>query len=172
MTLIDQANRTAFLACVEDLLETPQVQSMRALPHHPGVNCYEHSVFVAYVAFRLARKWKRDYRMAARMGLLHDLYLYDSHDPSAHPGNQCFDHPRAAVRNAQALVGLTPKEENIIAAHMWPLSPTMPHSAEAVIVSLADKLCAMMDYSLLSRLQRVCRWMPDTTAYFLNSVPA
>ena len=172
MSLKNRLNQTAYLSCVSDLLDTPEVRSMKRWQHHWTITTYDHSLFVSYVAFRLARKWKRDYRMAARMGLLHDLYLYDSHDPSAHPGNQCFDHPRAAVRNARALVGLSPKEENIIASHMWPLSPTMPHSAEAVIVSLADKLCALMDYSFLSRLQRISRWMPDTAPYFPNSVPA
>lgn len=164
MSLKNLVNQTAYLSCVSDLLDTPEVRSMKQWKHHWSITTFDHSLFVSYMAFRLARKWKRDYRMAARMGLLHDLYLYDSHDPSAHPGNQCFDHPRAAVRNARALVDLSAKEENIIASHMWPLATTMPHSAEAVIVSVADKLCATLDYSLLSRLRRVMRWMPDTSA--------
>ena len=58
---------------------------------------------------------------AARGGLLHDLYLYDSKDKSAHPGWQCFDHPRAAARNAGELTWLSDKERNIILSHMWPL---------------------------------------------------
>ena len=43
------------------------------------------------------------HRAAARAGLLHDLYLYDPADRSAHPGNQCLDHPEFALRNASAL---------------------------------------------------------------------
>ena len=50
-------NIRCFVNCVRDLLDSPEVQSMRALPHHPGTSCYEHSVFVAYVSFRLARRW-------------------------------------------------------------------------------------------------------------------
>lgn len=162
MSLKNRLNQAAYLSCVSDLLDTPQVRSMQQWHHHWSTTTYEHSLSVSYVAFRLARKWHRDYRMAARMGLLHDLYLYDSHDRTAHPGSQCFDHPRAAVRNARALLsGLSPKEENIIASHMWPLATTMPHSAEAIIVSLADKLCATLDYVRLSRLRRISRWMPD-----------
>ena len=91
MAIIDETNWQCFLDCVGDLLFTPEVQSMRHIPHHPGTSCYEHSVFVAYVAFRLARRWGLDYLAAARGGLLHDLYLYDPRDRSAHPGNQCFD---------------------------------------------------------------------------------
>ncbi len=142
MKLIDLPNWNSFAACVEELLDTPEVQSMRALPHHPGVNCYEHSVFVAYVAFRLGRKWGLDYRACARGGLLHDLYLYDSRDRSAHPGNQCLDHPEFALRNAAALTTLSEKERNIIRAHMWPLALYLPRSREAWAVSLADKMCA------------------------------
>ena len=50
MRFFDPSSWNDFLACIGDLLETEQVQSMRTLPHHPLVNCYEHSVFVAYVA--------------------------------------------------------------------------------------------------------------------------
>ena len=161
-----------FIDLTRELLDSDQVRMMGRWKHHGPVTTLDHSLFVAFSTYRVARLLRMDVRAAVRGALLHDLYLYDSKDKSAHPGNQCFDHPRAAVRNAQALVGLTPKEENIIASHMWPLSPTMPHSAEAVIVSLADKLCALMDYSFLSRLQRISRWMPDTAPYFPSSVPA
>ncbi len=145
MKLIDLPNRMAFLSCIEDLLQTPQVQSMRSLPHHPGVNCYEHSVFVSYVAFRLGRRYGLDYRACARGGLLHDLYLYNCHDSSAHPGNQCLDHPEFALRNASALTILSEKERNIIQAHMWPLAVHLPRSREAWAVSFADKICATIE---------------------------
>ena len=164
-------NQTAYMRCVEDLLESPQVNAMKRWKHHFSVTTYEHSLFVSYVAFRLARRWHRDYRMAARMGLLHDLYLYDSHDASAHPGSQCFDHPVAALRNARALVDLSAKEENIIISHMWPLAKTMPHSAEAVIVNAADKLCATLEVSYIWRAKRIQRWIPNV-ARPAGAVPA
>lgn len=145
MIAINHANWNAFLSCLEGLMDAPQVQSMRALPHHPGVNCYEHSVFVAYVAFRLGRRWGLDYRSCARGGLLHDLYLYRWNDRTAHPGNQCLDHPEFALRNASALTQLSDKERNIILAHMWPLGIHLPRSREAWCVSLADKICATLE---------------------------
>ncbi len=155
MPLITLSNRAAFLSCVEDLLHTPEVQSMRSLPHHPGVNCYEHSVFVAYVAFRIARRYHMDYRAAARGGLLHDLYLYDCRDASAHPGNQCLDHPEFALRNASTLTQLSDKERNIIQAHMWPLAVHLPRSREAWAVSMADKLCATVEVFQLWRRMKL-----------------
>lgn len=134
-------NWNGFLACVADLLETDEVRSMRDIRHHPGVSCYEHSLFVAYTSFRLARHWGLDYRTAARGGLLHDLYLYDPKVMKAH--RQCFAHPRAAVENAAALCGgLTEQERNIILSHMWPIARRMPRCREAAVVCLVDKLCA------------------------------
>ena len=167
--LKNRVNQTSYLDCVSDLLTTQQVASMRQWRHHFSVTTYDHSLFVSYMAFRLARRWNCDHRMAARMGLLHDLYLYDSHDPSAHPGNQCFDHPVAALKNARDLLPLTDKEANIIVSHMWPLAKTMPRSREALIVNLADKVCATLEVCWLSRLRRVRRWIPDT-AHLLPSV--
>lgn len=93
----DKLNDRCFLNCVQDLLDSPEVQSMKDIPHHPGTSCYDHSVFVSYVAFRLARRWGLDYMAAARAGLLHDLYLYNSRDKTQYHGNQCFAHPVAAL---------------------------------------------------------------------------
>lgn len=140
-------NYRCFVNCVRDLLDSPEVQSMRSIRHHPGMSCYDHSVFVSYVAFRLARRWKLDYRAAARAGLLHDLYLYDPRDKSAHPGSQCFDHPRAAARNAEQVTKLSDKERNIILSHMWPLGGALPRSLEALLVDLVDTFCAGLELS-------------------------
>ena len=131
----------AYLDCVGELLASPQVQAMKDIRHHPGVSCFEHSLFVSYVAFRLARRWGRDGRAAARAGLLHDLYLYDRRSLPSY--KQCFAHPLAAERNARALCGeLSREEENSILAHMWPMARSAPRSRTAAAVCLADKLCA------------------------------
>ena len=132
---------TAYLDCVGELLADPQVQAMKEIRHHPGVSCFEHSLFVSYVAFRLAERWRGNRRGAARAGLLHDLYLYA---PTSLPSSkQCFAPPLAAVRNARALCGeLSPQEENGILPHMWPLAPRAPRSRTAAAVCRADKLCA------------------------------
>ena len=79
-----------YRACVEELLFSSQVQHMKSIRHHPGVSCYEHSVFVSYVAWYLADRWGADARTAARAGLLHDLYLYD---PRTLPSYRQPDRP-------------------------------------------------------------------------------
>ena len=159
MKLVDEKNWSSFLLCIGSLLYTEEVQSMRAIKHHPGTSCYEHSVFVAYAVFRLARRLGLDYKAVARAGLLHDLYLYDSRDRSAYEGWQCFAHPKAALRNADALVGnLSQKEANSIISHMWPLARYMPKYREAYVVNLADKFCAtaeVLGYWKRSRVKRL-----------------
>ena len=74
MTVVNDINWQCFVSCVGDLLTTDEVRSMKRIPHHPGTSCYEHSVFVAYIAFRLARRWNLDYVAAAR-GYVDDIIL-------------------------------------------------------------------------------------------------
>ena len=133
----------AFLQCVRDLLDTPEFKSWRPPPPPGGRSSNDPSVFVSFVPFGRPGGGGRAAGAAARAGLLHDLYLYDPRDKTQYQGNQCFAHPVAALKNAWALCGsLTPMEENIIVSHMWPLAKKMPRYKEALVVNLADKLCA------------------------------
>ena len=129
------------------LLHSQSVRSMGQWKHHRHISTLDHSIFVAYLSYRAARVLRLDAAAAARAGLLHDLYLYDPRDKSAHPGNQCFDHPKAAARNAERLTRLSAKERNIILSHRWPLGGAMPRSLEALLVDLVDTLCAGMEFS-------------------------
>lgn len=130
---------------ISDLIHTPQVQSMGAWAHHGSISTLDHSLSVAYASYRMAQVLGLDARAAARGGLLHDLYLYDKDDHSAHPGLQCFDHPKIAVENAKRHFAISPKEENIIRAHMWPAATVLPRSPEAWLVNLADKGSAILE---------------------------
>ena len=153
MKFIDDKNWDSFLDCIGPLLDTPEVQSMRALRHHPTTSCYgTRSLWPTPPSV-----WPGG--GISTTGLLHDLYLYDSHDRSAYEGLQCFAHPKAALRNADALVGnLSQKEANSIISHMWPLARYMPKYREAYVVNLADKFCAtaeVLGYWKRSRVKRL-----------------
>ena len=161
-------NFISFRACVDDLLGTEEVGSMIQWRRHCSVSCLDHSLFVAYLAFRGARFLGLDYEAAARGGLLHDLFLYDPKDKNAHPGSQCLDHPRYALKNAKRLCpDLTAKEENIIISHMWPLAPSAPRSGEALLVGMADKMSALLELSHLCRLGAVNRRLPSGESFHL-----
>lgn len=146
-----------FSRLTQELLFSQPVRQMGQWKHHGRISCLDHSLFVAYLSFRWARALGLDARAAARGGLLHDLYLYDPRDSSAHPGSQCLDHPRAAARNAARLTQLSRKEENIILSHMWPMGPVLPRSPEAVLVDLVDTLCAGIEFSRLYHPGRLRR---------------
>ena len=136
-----------FCRLTGELLESEPVRMMGRWQHHGRITTLDHSLFVAYLSFRAARWLRLDERAAARGGLLHDLYLYDPRDKSAHPGSQCFDHPRAAARNAEQVTKLSDKERNIILSHMWPLGGALPRSLEALLVDLVDTFCAGLELS-------------------------
>ena len=138
-----------FIRTTGELLDSDPVRLMGRWKHHGPITTLDHSLFVAYSSYRVARALGLDAKAAARGGLLHDLYLYDSRDKTAHPGWQCFDHPRAAAKNAEDLTPLSPKERNIILSHMWPLGGQLPRSREAWLVDLVDTLCAGLEFTRL-----------------------
>lgn len=162
--MIDNYNLHCFLSVIRSLLDTPEVQSMAQWRHHFDVTCYEHSLFVSYIAFRLARFFHMDCYAAARAGLLHDLYLYSPYRRDSHPGNQCFYHPVAALKNAKALVpDLSQEEQNSIISHMWPLAYHMPRCRLALVISFADKLCATLEILKIYHLMRFREVMPASS---------
>lgn len=63
--LFDPIAEREYAACVADLLNSDEVLWMKNIRHHHFVTCYEHSLFVSYVAYRLARHWNIDVREAA-----------------------------------------------------------------------------------------------------------
>ena len=74
--------------------------------------------------------------------LLHDYFLYDWHDGKGRHFHG-FTHPGCAKRNAEMDYTLSPRVKNIIARHMFPLTPVPPTCTEAWIVCIADKICAI-----------------------------
>ena len=146
--LFDPIAEREYAACVADLLNSDEVLWMKNIRHHHFVTCYEHSLFVSYVAYRLARHWNIDVRAAARAGLLHDLFLYDPKDKTQYEGNQCFAHPVAALKNASRLTELSDAE-----------AEKMPRYKVSYVVNVADKLCAVIEGVYLYRLMKLDRRM-------------
>ena len=114
---------------------------------HGKTSVYEHSLQVAQMSLHLARYMgmKVDRRKLIRGALLHDYFLYDWHDPgNGHPLHG-FSHPQTAWENASTDYDPTDLEKAIITHHMFPLTLRPPHSQEAWIVCLADKICAFLE---------------------------
>lgn len=75
-----------------------------------------------------------------RGALLHDYFLYDWHEP--HHGLHGYTHASLALRNAAQDFAISPIEADVIKKHMWPLNIKPPRYREAMIVTIADKICS------------------------------
>lgn len=133
--------------------DAPAAQKMRRFKQHGRVTTYRHCADVTRMCFLLNRRLHlgADERTLVRGAFLHDLYLYDWHDKDAAHKWHGFHHADKALENADRYFRLNPKERGMIYSHMWPLNLTrVPRSREAVILCVADKLCALRE-TLLCR---------------------
>lgn len=157
-----EKNRTLFLNCLDQLEQDPFVRQLQHYCQHTAATTrYDHCLCVAYFSFTLCRWLRLDYRAAARGGMLHDLYLAEWEGSDRGALARWRTHPRAALQNARRY-GLSPKEEDIILKHMFPLTPALPRYRESYVVSLADKLAAVLEKTHLTRplgIRRQCRAM-------------
>ena len=146
-------NYEEFIAIVDDLLKDPQVLALRDMDqHNKHSNRLDHSIYVAYLSFLFCRRAGLDYVAAARGGLLHDFHFDDKDTEGV---TRLWRHPHKALANAKQRHQLNEVEEDIIVKHMWPLTRPLPRHRETFVVSMADKLCAVMEFSLLYRAFRV-----------------
>lgn len=135
-----------FYLAVGDLIESDAVRALDLCLQHMDTTRFQHSLNVAYYSYLLALKFKLDARSAARGGLLHDLFYYDTDAMDLGPLHWSF-HPRQALQNAEALTELNDTERDIILSHMWPLTPDRPKFRESYLVTFVDKSCATFEFS-------------------------
>ncbi len=123
---------------------------------HGSISIYEHSIAVAYMSCWIACKlrFNVDYAALVRGALLHDYFLYDWHDRSREHRLHAFSHPQKALQNACEDFELTPKEENIILRHMFPVTLIPPCCTESWIVCVADKFCALKETLRMNDIQQ------------------
>lgn len=136
-----------YLACVQDILESPVFHLMDQFIQHGNTTCKAHCIQVSYMSYCICRRFNWDYRQTARAALLHDLFLYDWHTHAKETGNHFhgLTHPRVAMENASRYFQLTDMEKNMILRHMWPLTPIPPQSREGMSIVYADKFCGMAE---------------------------
>jgi len=135
----------SFQSSIRDLYKNSVVRSMKDIEHHKNVSCFEHSIKVAYISYKIAKKFNLDYVSAARGGFLHDFYLYDWHEKGSHQGLHGFNHSKIALHNAQSITELNKKETDIIRKHMWPLNLVFPRYRESWIVTFVDKATTLKE---------------------------
>ncbi|MBE6008607.1 MAG: HD domain-containing protein [Lachnospiraceae bacterium] len=138
-----------YMECVKDIFCDSSFKNLKDFTHHRYTCRLMHSVNVSYYSFLLCRKLGWNKHAAARAGLMHDLYHYDSR------GKSHFRlHPGYARDNALKICRLDPVEEDAILKHMWPVTKHRPIYREAYVVCITDKLCATAEY-LYGRFARI-----------------
>ncbi len=142
-------NQQEFYDIVEDLINSSHVQQMGKIIHHVDeVSCLDHSLFVAYITYRVSKFFKMNYIEATRGALLHDLHLQDWSLTNIKKPERLVIHPGIALENANRLYDLSDIEKDIIITHMWPITITkIPRKKESVVVNCADKICAVYEFS-------------------------
>lgn len=142
-------------AAAGDVLHSNNFKSSRENIQHGNMTVYEHSINVAEYSVAISEKLhiRCSEEELIRGALLHDYFLYDWHHKDYVSPHRLhgFYHPGRALRNAQKEYKLTPREEDIIKKHMWPLTIVPPMCREAWIVTTADKWCSLMETIRLRR---------------------
>ena len=143
-----------YLEIVEGILNSEEFEKRKKYRHHENESVYEHCLEVSYLAYKIAKKYGFDYKSAAIGGLLHDFYPYpwqyteeekELYKIPQRPKNPLkqhgFTHAREALENARKYFPeyVTPKIENMILRHMFPLNIRPPRYMESWIVTFADK---------------------------------
>ena len=132
-----------------DIMQSDNFKSTRKYIQHGTIPVHRHCLDVAQHSLAINRKLGIHCREKdlVRGALLHDYFLYDWHDK--HRKNfqhlHGFYHPGIALRNARKEFQLTPREQDIIKKHMWPLTIVPPRCREAWVVSMADKYCSILE---------------------------
>lgn len=136
-----------FIALLRDLVDDPNAARMKNYIQHGSVTTWSHCYSVARLSFILARRLKLkriNERELVRAAFLHDYFLYDWHARGDRLHG--YHHPDIAADNAVRDFQLSPREENIIRSHMWPLTfRHIPKSREAFLVSISDKIISIRE---------------------------
>ena len=113
-----ELTRQAYYMLVADILEHADVQALKQFRHHHYTTRFQHSLNVSYYNYLLCRFFHWDAVSAARAGLLHDLYFYETadYDRSDSPNQKSHSahHPEVAMQNAAVRFALNPRERDMI----------------------------------------------------------
>ena len=142
---------------LKGIADDPNALEMQKFIQHGSVTTYEHCMRVTRIAFwlNIHLRANADETSLVKGAFLHDFYLYDWHKCRNITHWHGFKHPRIARYNAETVFALSDKEKDIIQSHMWPLTPTdIPHSREAALVCMADKMSSGYETVLERKAQR------------------
>ncbi len=138
-----------FYELVGPILKKKDMQLRKNYPHHIHESVYDHVLRVSFDCYKIGKRWGMDYQSLAIAGILHDFYEKPwQYDLEVKPFFQkhAFTHAKNAIVNAKKIYGtkvVTPKVEQIMETHMFPLNKKFPRSKEAWLLTIVDKADSM-----------------------------
>lgn len=133
-----------FYYIIEDILENREFQKLKEIKHH-GITRYNHLLRVAYHTYKFTKKHNLKYVEATRGALLHDFFLDETKEESTYEALK--SHSMYALKNSCKHFELTELEKDIIKTHMFPITTTMPHYKESVVVDIIDDISSFYERS-------------------------
>lgn len=108
---------------------------------------YNHVFHVAFVAMNIADRLNMEVdELALANGcVLHDYYLYDYNKQGIKRYLHGNRHPYIAFKNAYRDFPIGQKEQTMILSHMFPIFMYPVMNKESLILSVADKYCAIVE---------------------------
>lgn len=131
---------------INHILENHEFKKACSCIHH-GTTRLEHSLRVSYYSYIITKKLKWDYESTARGGLMHDFFYNEESGVTKEGIKSTFTHNKRALHNSEKYFGLNYKEKDIIEKHMFPITIKPPRYKEGVVVSLVDKIVALMEFT-------------------------
>ena len=135
------------------ILNSEEMQRAFTQKHHTLSSVGAHTMRVAMTSLAICYALKKlhiktDISSVVTGSLCHDLGILGRNEKYHSSGECSRQHPLDSVEIASKLTGgLSDKEADIIARHMWPVGKSKPpNSLEGTIVSAADKVAAVEDF--------------------------
>ena len=145
MNLINKIyNDNEFISVARPILTHKEFVKTKSIVHH-GNTRFNHSVRVAYIAYKLSKILGCDNVSTIRGGMLHDFFLVRDDKNIVTSAKMFIEHPTIAKQNAIKYFGINEKEQNIIESHMFPVSSIAPKYKESWLVTIADKIATTFE---------------------------
>lgn len=150
-----------FYTIASPILRNSEFQRRRQFLHHQD-SVYEHSLRVAWVSYRMAKKIQKyrsvNIQNVVISALLHDFYTtpWREYKTPILWKKHGFVHGKIAAENAYQIFPnlMNEKIKNSIERHMFPLTIVPPKYLEGWIVTMADKYVSLEVFKKPKELPR------------------
>lgn len=148
-------NNKEFYMIAEPILRNKEFQRRKKFLHHYD-SVYNHSLKVAYTAYRIAKVVERYKKININnvviSALLHDFYTtpWREYKTNSLLKKHGFVHGKIAASNSYMFFPslMNKRIENAIKRHMFPLTIMPPKYIEGWIITLADKYVSLDVFKL------------------------